>query len=833
MMAGLFRLGRWLLAVCITCAAASNVRAQATETAGRDLDKPLVVAVSEVFYPYQFRDTDGEIKGFAVDVTEAVMRAVNLRIQWRAMTNTEMGDALRTGRVDVLHFWAETPERRVFADFSVPIARFETVAVVRKNDSRIRRLTDLKGRRVGIGQKGTVGWNYLVNEMPGANPVFTENSEQFLRMLADGEIDAAVMSRLTAASMIERFDLKNLKVLEDRIKGDKYDVRYCFTVRKGDAQLLARLNEGLAIVQRTGEFDTIYRKWFSRYEALTFRPVEVVSYVAAALALACIAVTWGLLRQRTLRRRIARQADELAEQRSLLAALHEKHPLATLILEVPVEGPVFVVSANSEAQRLFALDHTTQLPLPLGQLPLAPERVTYIETAVNRWRDGTHGRPWETQLAATQQLLETALVPLGHDERGRQRICVLSNDVTRRRLMDQEVAQSRRLRALGELVGGIAHEFNNLLTPIILTTSQAHSDLRLRAETRSDFGLIESAARRAAELTQRLLTFGRKADDRAQPVLLADAVENCFALLRPTVDRRIEWSVRSPGILPAVHFNPTDLNQVVFNLVINARDTLTEKLAQERDPEWTPRLTVTIAELPATTRPLPPGAAGRTLAAWQRLTVEDNGLGIPPEIVERVFEPFFTTKDVGRGTGLGLATVWHLVTEAGGEVALDSTPGAGTRFHITLPRWTQTSKSTPPIRVVNKPTAPAGSGNVLLVEDEPLVVETSSALLRRHGYNVTHRPDGAAAWETLEADASPYDVLLVDVNMPRMSGIDLIRHVRAIRFTGAIIVMSGRLTEQERRILAELHVDHLLAKPFTGSELIEGIREVLSRTAAV
>ncbi len=798
----------------------------------RDFEAPLVVAHSEVFYPYQFRDSDGRLKGFAHDLTLAVTKAVNLHVQWLVVTNSEMAPALRDGRVDLLHFFSETPDRHAQFEFSVPIARFETVAVVRKDDSRIHKLSDLNGRRVGVGQEGTVGWNYLHNEQPRAEPVITETSEQFLRMVSSGAIDAAVMSRLTAVSMIDRFGLKNLTVLDEHIPGDKYDVRYCYTVRKGDSLLLARLNEGLAIVHRTGEFDEIYRRWFGRYEARTFRREEVVTYAATALGLACLAITWGFLRQRALRRRIARQAAELAEQRSLLAALHEKHPLATLILEIPVEGPAILVSANTEALRLFAIDATVALPLPLAAVPLAPELHTYLEDAVKHWRDGAHARQWESRLPATQQLLETALVPLGHDERGRQRLCVLSNDVTRRRLMDQEVAQSRRLRALGELVGGIAHEFNNLLTPIILTTSQARADRTLRQEVLSDFAIVEGAARRAAELTQRLLTFGRKADDSAQPVRLSDAVESCFALLRPTVDRRIEWSVRSGGQLPPLQFNPTDLNQIVFNLVINARDTLMEKLGRSPPDGWTPRLVVSIAELEAGTLPTPP-IGPRALAAWQRVTVEDNGQGIPPDIIDRIFEPFFTTKDVGHGTGLGLATVWHLVTEAGGEVAVESVPGAGTQFHVTLPRWHQPAGVAPKAAAAPPPTPTGGGCRVLLVEDEALVASTAATLLQRSGHAVTHRPNGADAWALLLADPVAFDLLLVDVNMPRMSGIDLIRHVRETRYHGAIVVMSGRITDQERRALEQLHVEDILAKPFGGAELIETVRKAQLRARSI
>jgi signal transduction histidine kinase/ABC-type amino acid transport substrate-binding protein len=791
----------------------------------RDLNNPIVFGMPDSFYPYQYRDTDGELKGFAVDLGDAVARVMGLRFRREVVANTEMAAALRTGRVDVIQFWSESAERRRFAEFSVPIVRFETIAVVRKNDPRIRRLADLKGLRVAVGQKGTVGDRYLRTEQPEAIPVYTETSGEFLQMLAAGRCDAAVMSRLTAASMIERFKLSRLKILDDRIPGEEYDVRYCFTVRKGDSLLLARLNEGLAILHRTGEFDRIYYTWFGRYEKRTFTPVEVVSYVAVALALACAVATWAFLRQRLLSRRIARQAAELTEQRSLLAALFDKHPLATVVLEVSAEGPPRLISLNPEAVRLFGLDPATTPRERMEDLSLTPDQRAFFSDVMARWRKTGQPDQWEARLPTTQQLLETSLIPLGPGEADAYRLCVLSADITQRRLQDHEIAQSRRQSALGELAGGIAHEFNNLLTPIVATTSLLQTEHRGDPRLQSALEMIGQAANRAAGLTRRLLTFGRRTDETPQPVRLADAVANCFALLQPTVDRRVAWEARIPGDLPPLQINPIDLSQIVFNLVINARDALLEKLAQSGATTWTPRLRVTAVELPPAARPVRPGAPGRVLTAWQRLTIEDNGLGIPPEIIDRIYEPFFTTKDVGKGAGLGLATVWHLVTDAGGYITVESTVGEGTKFHVTLPQWQEAAATPKPASpAVRAPVAGAGQ-RILLVEDDPLVGRTAVAVLEHFGHTVTHLLDGAEAWAHLSNDPSQYDLLLLDVNMPRMNGVDLVRRVRGTRFSGRIVVMSGRVDEADLRALKELHVDHILTKPFTPEELTEALRD--------
>jgi signal transduction histidine kinase len=489
------------------------------------------------------------------------------------------------------------------------------------------------------------------------------------------------------------------------------------------------------------------------------------------------------------------------------------------------------VSVNHEAARMFELGPAPLLPQPLDQMPLAAHWRGHLEEAVNHWRAAGQFQQRETQPAATQQLLETSVVPLGADDAGTLRVCVLTADVTSRRLLDLEVAQSRRLRALGELVGGIAHEFNNLLTPVLMTTSHSRSRHHVDPESREGFAVIEQAALRAADLTRRLLTFGRKVDERAQPVRLAEAVDNCFALLRPTVDRRIVWSFRPAPGLPAIPFNPTDLSQIVFNLVINARDTLLEKLAHPPDAAWTPQLNVSVDEIPVAEGPPRLTSALRTPAAWQRLRVEDNGRGIAPDIVERIFEPFFTTKEVGKGTGLGLATVWHLVTEAGGDVSVESTPGEGACFQVLLPRWGARPPDAAGGAAVHPAAAYPPPVRVLLVEDEPLVARAALALLQHAGHLVTHQPDGAEAWAYLSAHAEDCDLLLADINMPQMNGVDLVRHARGIGFRGRILMMSGRVTPEEKRALDELRIDGILGKPFTAEQLRAAVQKVLAGRA--
>lgn len=795
----------------------------------RDMSLPITIGSQEMFHPYSFQDENKVLRGFAVDLVNAVAREMRFKVEWLALPGPELGEALLSGRVDAIPFWGETPARRAQVDFSVPILRFETVVVVRADEKNIRSANDLKGRRVGVGQKGTVGELYVMERQPEALRLYAPTTEHQVRSLAVGGCDAVVMSRLTAVTVIDRFGLKNVKILEG-LPG--YDVRYCLSVRKGDTLLLARFNEGLAVVHRKGEFDDIYQKWFGHYEDEKLTPLQIVSYVAAALALIAAGALWGFLRQRTLSQRIAGQASELAEQRSLLAALYDKHPLATVVLDIPDQGTATLVSLNQEASLLFALEKNTSAGHSLDELNLTKEMRGYLDEAITRHRGNNQPSRWETRLSVSQRVLEVATMPLG-TAKGANRLCVLSADITKRRLMDQEIAKSRRLRALGELVGGIAHEFNNLLTPIMATASLLRSAKPPVVVTSAELNIIDQSAQRAADLTKRLLAFGRKTDDPARTVRLTEAVANCEALLKTMIDRRIEWINDLPADLPAVTFNPTDFNQIVFNLVLNARDALLDKLAKQSDPTWRPQLRVSVAELPPGARPPRVGVSREGLTGWQRFTVEDNGAGIAHEIVDRIFEPFFTTKEVGKGTGLGLSTVWHQVNDAGGEIVVDSKPGEGTAFHVYLPR----RETHPPLPRIEEraqtvsPIAVTGC-RILIVEDEMLISSSAARILQRQGYIVEQRGDGEEAWKDLSAGGPGYDLLLIDLSMPRMSGIDLVRKVRTLPGTVCVVVMSGRVSDEDLLAMKELKVNRVLPKPFTTEQLKTVVGEVLASRRA-
>lgn len=770
--------------------------------------QPLRVGSTSDSFPYGYLGPDGKWTGFSADLFDAVARVMNLQFKREGMPGRELHERFRQGEFDLLQAFSQTGDREEYAAFSVPFLTLQGTLFVRKGGP-IRTLADLNGQPFALIGSGSIAEKFLRDKKLNVQPVHVSSSDEALRLVDQGRCSGAFVSHLTALAVIDRAGLKHVEMLGKPFEG--YEIRHCFAVHKGDAQLLARLNEGLAILNRSGEYEAIYRRWFNRFDPQFFTREQVIRYVLAALTLGFLAALWGLLRQRTLRKRIAGQTAELAEKESLLSALYQNIPTGMCVLETRPEGR-FVFSLNPQAELTLGLTASAALGRPLSELALTPALAALFAKILRRPAVIGEILREEFQLGDTRQHLLVTLVPLAASSQGFARLCVLTEDITRRRQLDEEIAQSRRLRAIGELVGGIAHEFNNLLTPAMLKIGEIQSDWAGDTRLQEEIGLIQRVVVRSSELTHRLLAFGRKSSSQLETASLAHLTDSCVELLRQTIDRRIVIEASIPDSLPTLQINATDLHQALLNLLLNARDTLVDKLALRPDG-WTPRIQIHVTPLPGEALDAPAGYSRPSLG-WQRLTIRDNGQGMTPDVRERIFEPFFTTKGVGHGSGLGLATVWHTVIESGGHITVESVLGEGTAFHLVLP--VNPASPAPRPASKEKTTTTVSPRRIFIAEDEELIAQTLVTVLRRAGHQVDHAPDGAVAWERIQNKLPEHDLLIFDINMPGLDGIELSRRVRSsARYTGKILIISGRLSPAEKDSLTEIGVDAMLSKPFT------------------
>lgn len=788
---------------------------------------PLIVGAGGDSFPYAYTNEEGLLAGFTVDLLDAVARVMRLDLERVGAPGIEIHRRFSQGEFDLLQTYSQTPSRDEYSDFSVPFLTLQGAIYVQKN-SPIKKLSDLNGCKFVIIGRGSIGERFLRDNGIRVDPVYVSSSEEALFLINKGSCAASFLSQLTALSVIQRNGLGNVTMLGEPFAA--YDIRHCFAVHKGDTQLLARLNEGLAILNRSGEFHKIYDHWFGKLEAANLTRQLLLRYGGILLTVTVLSLLAAASYRRVLKKMITAQTAELSAQKALLQTLYDNIPMAVCLLERTPEG-FRILTINQQAEPWMGISARLAEKQFLHQLAQPTEWVRELATLLSgHAADRILVREERRLLESAKRIIFT-LVPMQASTEGPPRLCILGEDVTERRTLDEEIGQSRRLRAIGELVGGIAHEFNNLLTPITLKAGEIQLDWPEDIRLHSELQLIADAAQRAAELTRRLLTFGRKVENRIEQVYLGSIVTACFALLKLTVDRRIVWQTKIPPNLPPLHFNPTDLNQIILNLILNARDTLMEKIATHPPDNWTPTIQVEAANLTpdAVERLEPTVPSRRQILGWQRLTVRDNGMGMSNTVRERIFEPFYTTKDVGKGTGLGLATVWHLVTEVSGRIEVESAPNQGSTFHVYLPTLagddTAETANTPAERIT------IGHGRIFLAEDDDMVARAVISSLRRAGYSVTHEINGATSWQHLQEKFEAYDLLILDVNMPGMDGIELAQRIRSTgHYQGRIMIISGRLGSDDLIQISEARVDCVLNKPFQITEFLGAVRNCLATT---
>ena len=396
----------------------------------------------------------------------------------------------------------------------------------------------------------------------------------------------------------------------------------------------------------------------------------------------------------------------------------------------------------------------------------------------------------------------------------------IARDITGRKQMEDQLRQAQKIEAIGKLAGGVAHDFNNILTAII-----GHADLMLKEpgqgseRTLSGVQAIKNAAERAAGLTQQLLAFSRK--QVLQPVILNlnAMISESMKMLRPVITEHIQLALVLDSALGSMKADPGQIEQVIVNLVVNARDAMPQggKLTIETarvnlDDEY--------ARQHASVRP----------GHYVMLAVSDTGSGMNADAQAHIFEPFFTTKGRGKGTGLGLSTVYGIVKQSGGSIWVSSEGGEGTTFKIYFPCVDEAAKEVATRAQFAE--SPGGSETILVVEDEEMVRRLVCQILESKGYRVLEAANGEEGLLVCQQQPLPIHIMVTDVVMPEMNGRDLAARVASIRPAMKVLFMSGY---SEDAVVSDGVLDPgltFIQKPFTPEALAWKVREVLGRSVA-
>jgi len=511
-----------------------------------------------------------------------------------------------------------------------------------------------------------------------------------------------------------------------------------------------------------------------------------------------------------------RAEDALKESEERFRSLFEQAADCIILMEIMPDGLPVIRDANSATSRILGYEHSELIGKPVSFLTTNPNDMEPIKERRRKVlsREATVFEDEHRCKDGTIRVFECSV----KENHVGSRIFAISveRDITERKKLEQQLHQAMKMEAVGRLAGGVAHDFNNILSVIISYAGFIIQELRENDPMREDAQEIKDAGYRAAALTKQLLAFSRKETIKPEVLNLNNVVENLNKMLRRIIGEDIEFAAVLEKDLGNVKVDPGQMEQVLANLAVNARDAMPEggKLLIETknahlDEQYSQGH---ISVLPG---------------SYVMLAVSDTGCGMDAKTLTQIFEPFFTTKDVGKGTGLGLATVYGIVKQNNGYVLAYSEPGQGTSFKIYLPLI---ESDVVPIKDVKISVDDSlrGTETILLAEDEEAVRKIASRILKKNGYTVIEAGNGGEALLACERHDGPIHLLLTDVIMPQMSGKALAERLKKIRPEIKAVYMSGYTNNAiaHQGVLDE--GVNFVQKPFAEIDLLKMIRKALS-----
>jgi len=807
-------------------------------SSGDDPVNNLILVGGDAGYPpYEFLDKDGKPAGFIVDLTRAIAGKMGLNIQIGLGTWDRVYGDLMSGEIDMLQGVYFSSERARDIAFSPAHSVVRHTVVTRKDAPPVRALKDLEGREILV-QKGDIMDGFVTGNGWGSRTTGLANPAAVLEALAGGQGDCALVPEIPALYYIEEYGLSRLQIhpLELPVQ------EYCYGTLHENARMILIFSEGLAALQASGEYREIYSRWFGRYEQDWYGTRELIRKILLLLVLPLVLLL-GIISawSRTLAHRVKLRTKELhtaaeqlkfrvADLEASRASLEESEARHREILHTAMDG-FWMVGPGGEFRevnesycRMSGYTREELLSLNIRDVEaleggdLVGHHILRVRTlgqdrfcSRHRRKDGS---VYDVEVSAQYSTTDQGC------------FVVFVQDISARVQAEKEslglqkqLAQAQKMESIGRLAGGIAHDFNNQLAGILGFSEMLLASLEdegLKQYARN----IHSSAQNSARLTQQLLSFARKGQFSVQEISVAGLLEEVEAILTHTIDRQINVVCLPGGEDLVVEGDRSQLQNALLNIALNARDAIrgrgmisVEALRVEIGDDFSHHLFQ-----------LSPGR-------YVRIDITDDGCGMDEVLLKNIFDPFFTTKEVGKGTGMGLAAAYGTIKNHGGGILVDSRPGEGSTFRILLPLKENPSLKNE-LRNAEEPEVLMGaaenSNHILVVDDDPMIRELVKDLLSSLEYRVTLREDGESAIEYFRLHASGVDLVILDMIMPKKSGLEIFNAMKMID-PGVKVLLSSGYSPDDAAI-AELadRETPFIQKPYTLSDLSEAVSRILN-----
>jgi two-component system, cell cycle sensor histidine kinase and response regulator CckA len=783
--------------------------------------------------PFEYLNDRGEPEGFNIDIVQSVARVMNLDITIELGPWDEVRAELEAGRIDALTGMYLTPERDEIVDFSIP-QLIVSYAVFVRRDSPVQSLSQVRNRVILV-QKDDLGHDFVRENRLGSKVIAFEDWEEVLRGLSRGEGDCAIVSRLQGMRLIEDADIRNIHAVGPPI----IQRDYCIAVAEGNAGLLNMINEGLSIIKTTGEYDRIYKKWFSVFDEHPPTVVEMLKYIAwiilPLLFLTIIAFIWSWSLNRKVRAKTRDLQTELKERARTEAALKESEARFRRLAE-NAPDVIFRMSIPDGAYEYINESATRIFGYPPNEILSSP---MLIKETIHPDDRNPFEKAWESLLKGiVPPTYEYRIVHKSGDFRWLfQRNVLVRNssgepvalegiitDITSRKLAESErtrleaqLNRAEKMETLGTLAGGVAHDLNNVLGAIVGYPDLLLADIPQNFPHHKAILAIKESGERAAAIVQDLMTLARRGI-ALEEVLNINRILSQY--LRSREFRKLKedhpgvgFEVRKQPNLLNIAGSPIHISKIIMNLMLNAAEAIPEtgKILIYTDNIYLDTVVSgydTVAE-----------------GDYVVFRVSDDGVGIPEADLKHIFEPFYTRKKMGRsGSGLGMAVVWGAVKDHRGYIDIRSRESEGTTVWIYFPATREEIAETDPDFDLE---AFAGCGEtILVVDDVPSQRDVARSILQKLRYRTAEAPSGEEAVRFLQTRS--VDLVLLDMVMdPGMDGLETYARMIAMHPGQKAIIASGFSETDRIKKAQKLGVNAYLKKPYTIDRLARTLKQVL------
>ena len=808
----------------------AGINLTAEERAFLDSHGPVTFVSQSNYPPFEFVHADGSRDGMTIELATWLATEVGFRARFIDLSFAEAQQAIQSGQADVLTSFFYSGRRDQTFDFTTTLFEVPASIFVTAERPDIVQLRDLNGKRIAM-QEGDYAYNFLVTAGVSFEKVPTRDFAEAAAAVIAGRADVLIGDE----QIVQYYLFSNN--LTDRIKkvGDPLYVGLnAMAVKDDNELLLSILNKGIAFAQDSGVIERLNQKWIGVHYQVPQRIwPRIWPYLAVATGLLVLVVVWNLrLRQVVEQKTSALSASE-AGYRELYEALKIREERLNYSLRGANCGLWdWGIAANT-------MYYDPNYYRMAGYVPDA------FPASYEQWWQRVHPDDVETVEKALYDCIAGAtahytaefrfftadgnwlwLMDKGEViERGEDgtalRFIGLHVDISERVAAEQQrheleaqLRQKYKVEAIGLMAGGMAHNFNNNLAIILGSVELAQRRIDQEHKISPLLDNIRTAALRSRDLVQQVLVYSRKGVINREQVCPAEVVKETVKLLQLTIPATVQLRCRIEPDAGELHVrgDATQIQEALINLCNNA------VFAMEEKGEF--NITVSRSKPPPLSLP---SHVKVPEAGFVRITVEDTGCGIAPELLDKIFDPFFTTKDIHAGTGMGLSTVQGVMDQHAGLVEVDSTPGRGTVFTLLFPVFESRN------HVVDEASAGAVEGDerILFVDDDPVVAEVGRQMLEQGGYRVKVATGGLQALKLIQEDPQQFDLVITDQTMPELNGQELIGRVLDIRADLPVILCTGYSSRIDAEGAKALGARAFLLKPLKLLELLARVRQVL------